>query len=307
VVATPNSTHFELAQRCLHAGRDVVVDKPFTVTSGEARQLIELAKDQKRLLTVYQNRRWDGDFLTVQKLIASSILGRITRYESHFDRFRPALKPRAWREDPEAGGGALLDIGAHLLDQALTQFGRPEAITADVFTERDDSRVEDAFNLRLAYPQLRVLLSSSVLACAPGPRFLLYGARGSFVKYGVESQEGRLRQGEVPSLAKRWGEEPESQWGSLYLEQRAGSLEIEQKKLPTEAGDYRRFYENLRDTIEAGAPLAVRPEEALWTMRAIEMARQSSVTRRTVSWDESDADANDFLAGGTIPGDESEF
>jgi scyllo-inositol 2-dehydrogenase (NADP+) len=282
VIATPNTTHYELARKCLLASRDVVIDKPFTVTTAEARELIALAEKQKRLLTVYQNRRWDGDFLTVQKLLASGTLGRVTYLESHFDRFRPQLKTRAWREDSESGGGALLDLGAHLVDQAIALFGRPKSICAETFREREGSRVEDGFDLHFEYPAMRVLLSSSALRCTPGPRFAVHGDKGSFVKYGIEPQEERLRRGEYPS-ANDWGLETEASWGTLHLPD--GTV----RQLPTETGNYARFYENLRDVIVDGAPLAVKPSEALWTIRALELARQSSASKSSISWDENDS------------------
>jgi scyllo-inositol 2-dehydrogenase (NADP+) len=281
VVATPNSSHFELARLCLLAGRDVVVDKPLTVTSREAADLIELADQRQRLLSVYHNRRWDGDFLTVRKLVESGVLGRVVECELHYDRFRPQLKPNAWRERDEPGSGVLFDLGPHLLDQAFVLFGVPETITANVFCQRDGAKVDDAFDLRLDYPRLHVVLHASMLACAPGPRFLLHGTRGSFVKYGSDPQEAALRRGEVPG-GTGWGMEPEEQWGTLYL---ADEDSPALRRVRTEVGDYRGFYENIRDAIVKGAPLAVTPREALRTVRALELAHQSNTERRTVPWD----------------------
>jgi predicted dehydrogenase len=282
VIATPNLSHFELAQRCLLAGRDVVVDKPFTTTTDEAARLIQLAEDRGRLLTVFQNRRWDGDFLTVRKLIAAGTLGRIVSYESHYDRFRPMVKTGTWRERNESGSGVLYDLGSHALDQALFLFGAPQAITADVFAEREGAVADDAFFVRLEYPGMHVVLRSTMLACAPGPRFLVHGTSGSFVKYGVDTQEHALRQGKIPS-GPTWGENPESEWGTLYA---PGSETIVERKVKTEPGDYRCFYENVRDAITNGAPLAVTPREGLRTIRAIELAMQSSRERRTVEWND---------------------
>jgi scyllo-inositol 2-dehydrogenase (NADP+) len=283
VIATPNSSHFDLAQRCLLAGRDVVVDKPFTTTCEEAAKLIQLAEDRRRLLTVFQNRRWDGDFLTVRKLLASGSLGRIVSYESNYNRFRPMLKPGTWRERNEPGSGVLFDLGSHILDQAFVLFGAPQTITADVFAEREGAVVDDAFFVRLEYPGMHALLRSSMLACAPGPRFLVHGTNGSFVKYGADAQEHALRQGRIPS-GPHWGENPESEWGTLYLPD--GEPPATQK-VKTEAGDYRCFYSNVRDSIVEGASLAVTPREALHTMRALERAMQSSRERRSIPWEES--------------------
>ena len=158
VIATPNASHFDLAQRCLLAGRDVVVDKPFATNSSDALQLVELAEKSGRLLTVYQNRRFDGDFLTVQKLLAAKTLGRVVAYTSHYDRFRPALKENAWRERPGTGNGILFDLGPHLVDHALVLFGTPLAISAEVFSEREGSEVDDAFDVRFGYPEIHAYL-----------------------------------------------------------------------------------------------------------------------------------------------------
>jgi scyllo-inositol 2-dehydrogenase (NADP+) len=277
VIATPNPSHFQLAQRCLLAGRDVVIDKPFTTTSAEAVKLIEIAEERGRLLTVFQNRRWDGDFLTVRKLIAEGALDRIVSYESSYDRFRPVRKPESWRERNEPGSGVLFDLGSHALDQTFVLFGAPQAICADVFSEREGAVVDDAFFLRLEYPGMHAVLRSSMLACAPGPRFAVHGTGGSFVKYGVDAQEHALRQGILPT-GLEWGENPESEWGTLYSPSGAT------QKVKTEPGDYRCFYSNVRDAMVDGTPLAVPAREALRTMRALEYAVQSSRQRRTVSW-----------------------
>jgi scyllo-inositol 2-dehydrogenase (NADP+) len=281
VIATPNSSHFDLAQRCLLAGRDVVIDKPFTATFEEAAKLIHIAEERGRLLTVFQNRRWDGDFLTVQKLIVSGSLGRVVSYESNYDRYRPTLKPNTWRERKDPGSGILFDLGSHVLDQAFVLFGTPQAVTADVFAEREGTVVDDAYFVRLEYPGMHALLRSNMLACAPGPRFLVHGTNGSFIKHGVDAQEHALRQGRIPS-GPEWGENPESEWGTLHA---PNAENIVTRKLKTESGDYRLFYANVRDAILQGAPLAVPAREALRTMRALELAAQSSRERRTLPWE----------------------
>jgi predicted dehydrogenase len=279
VIATPNSSHFEIALRCLLAGRDVVIDKPFATTVAEAAELIKVAEVQGCLLTAFQNRRWDGDFLTVKKLIAEGTLGRIVSYESNYDRYRPVRKPDSWRERNEPGSGILYDLGSHVLDQVFVLFGAPQAICADVFSERDGAVVDDAFFLRLEYSGMHAVLRSSMFACAPGPRIAVHGTEGSFVKYGVDAQEHALRDGLLPT-GREWGENPESEWGTLYSPN--GSAQ----KVKTEPGDYRRFYSNVRDAIVEGAPLAVTAREAQRTTRALELAMQSSHERRTVSWEE---------------------
>jgi predicted dehydrogenase len=279
VIATPNAAHHELARRCLLAGRDVVADKPLTVTSAEARGLAELAAARGRVLSVYQNRRWDGDFLTVERLIRSGALGRVVIFESRYDRYRAARRVEAWRESQGPGAGVLYDLGPHLLDQAMVLFGMPQAITADVRIERADAVVDDAFDILLGYPGLRVFLRATMLACSPAPRFLVYGAGGSFSKHGMDPQESVLRAGGSPA-SPGWGEEDETRWGTLACRGEDGS--IVRRTVPTERGDYRRFYENVRDAIDGVAGLAVTAEHSAEIVRLIELARQSSAQRRTL-------------------------
>jgi len=285
VVATPTPAHFELAERCLLAGRDVVVDKPFTTTSAKALQLVELAESCGRLLTVYQNRRLDGDFLTVQKLLSSGALDRLVSYESHYDRYRPEQKPGTWREGDGPGSGILYDLGSHLIDQALVLFGVPRAITAQIFVQREGAVADDAFDVRFEYPGVAALLRSSMLACMPGPRYLLHGTRGSFIKYGMDPQEEHLRRGELPA-GPDWGEDPESRWGTLYL---PNGDPPKGEKIQTETGDYRRFYANVRDAIIEGAALAVPARDGVRTIRAIELAQRSSREQRTIPWSDFDS------------------
>ena len=284
VVATPTPTHFELAEHCLLAGRDVVVDKPFTTTSVKAMQLVELAEARGRLLTVYQNRRFDGDFLTVQRLLSSGVLGRLVSYESHYDRYRPEQKPGTWREVAEPGSGTLYDLGSHLIDQAMVLFGIPRAISAQVFAQRDGAVADDAFDVRFEYPGLVALMRSSMLACKPGPRYLLHGTKATFIKYGMDPQEEYLRRGELPA-APDWGEDPETRWGTLYF---PDGDTTKTEKIKTETGDYRRFYSNVRDAIIEGAPLAVPARDGVRTIRAIELAYRSSREGRTIAWSDFD-------------------
>ena len=284
VVATPNVTHFDLARQCLLDGRHVVVDKPMVTNLRDAQELIRLAREQKRLLTVYQSRRWDGDFQTVKKLVESGVLGRMAEYEARYDRFRPNPKPNAWSERAQPGSGLLFDLGPHLIDQALLLFGAPLAITASVFRQREWSVVEDAFDVCLEYSCWRAMLRARSIAYAPGPHFVIHGTQGSFEKYGMDPQEEPLRQGQAPDgfdWGPHWGEDPEKQWGTLSL-----TVGDSPQKVKSEPGDYRGFYANLRDAVTQGARLAVTPEQALDTMRVMQMAYRSSRERRTVSWNE---------------------
>jgi predicted dehydrogenase len=279
VIATSNTSHFELAKHCLEAGRHVVVDKPFTTSYAEAAELVRIADKQQRIITVYQNRRWDGDFLTVQRLLAENKLGRVVLYESHFDRFRPHVRD-AWRDRPEPGSGLLFDLGPHLIDQALLLFGTPDALTADVRIERDGSTVDDAFDLLFHYPKMRALLRAGVMVSTPTPRFAIQGTAGGYLKYGLDPQEDALKHGETPS-SESWGHETSERWGTL-LQVQGDSIVSDQ--LPTAPGDYRQFYINVRDAILGKAPLAVTPESALNVMRALELAMESSRKRCAVSW-----------------------
>ena len=272
VVATPNQTHLDLARQCLEAGRHVVVDKPFAPTSAEAAQMVDIAQKKGRLLTVYQNRRWDGDFLTVRRILQEGRLGRLVHFESHMERYRPALKANAWRELPTPGSGLWFDLGPHLLDQAFVLFGAPQAMTAELRNEREGAAVDDAFDVVLHYPGLRVLLRSNLLTCATGPRFRLNGTQGSFVKYGSDPQEDALKQGATMDQP-HWGEEPKENAGTLSI---AEGDKVVTARIPTDAGNYSRYYQNVRDAILSGAPLDVTPEHALRIMHALELAIESN-------------------------------
>jgi predicted dehydrogenase len=275
-VATPNTSHFPLAKQCLLAGKDLVVDKPFTTTYAEAKDLVELARQRGQMLTVYQNRRFDGDFRTISNLLSENRLGRVVLFESHFDRYRLELRPHAWRERPEAGSGIFFDLGVHLLDQALLLFGPPEALTADIRIERQGGRVDDAFDVLLHYPEMRALLRASMIALAPDLRFLVRGEKAAYVKHGIDPQEEVLKRGEVPG-GESWGKEKQESWGVLQSVNGAERVE-------TAVGDYRLFYQNVRDAILGKAKIAVTYEQMLNLMRGVELARRSSEERRTLQW-----------------------
>jgi scyllo-inositol 2-dehydrogenase (NADP+) len=281
VVATPSHSHFELAKECLHAQRHVVIDKPFTLTSAEAAELIHLAREKKLLLSAYQNRRWDGDFQTVREVLAGNELGRIVSYEAHYDRFRAAPKLDVWRESGLPGGGTLFDLGPHCIDQALTLFGAPSSIFASVRMERENAVVDDAWDIFLEYdlPQPRTaLLRSTLTACTPGPRFVIHGTKGSFTKWGLDPQEDQIKAG-MGFDAPEYGEDPESDWGELRI---CGETT---RRVPTLKGDYRGYYANVRDALLGRAELAVKPEQAWRTTRLIELARESSAHGRRLKVD----------------------
>lgn len=262
VVATPNTSHFDLAQRAMLAGKHVVVDKPFTVRSAEARRLIAISRDTRRVLTVFHNRRWEGDFLTIRKLIEQDAFGRLFSYEAHFDRFRNQPRPGAWRESTDPGSGILYDLGSHLIDQALLLFGEPERIVGDVRIEREFARADDAFDIWMHYPRFKVTLIAGMLVRERTPRYVLRGSTGTFVKYGLDPQEADLAAGKSPR-DPNWGREPREQWGTLISD--AG-----EQVIATLPGNYAVFYENVRDAILGRASLEVRPEDAARTIEIIE-------------------------------------
>lgn len=285
VVATPNDSHFSYTKTCLEAGRDVVVDKPLTPTFAEAEELVQIAKKHGRLITVYQDRRWDGAFLTVKKLVESGALGKVAEYEARFDRFRLDAKAGAWREEANfPAAGVLWDLGPHLIDGALVLFGEPDSICAAALRQRESSQIDDAFDVIMQYPRLRVTLRARIIAYSPGPHLLLHGSGGSFLKFGMDPQEEILRGPNCPDgldWGKDWGLEKESQWGTLT---RVGEPP---RKVQTERGDYRGFYVNVRDASEKKAALDVTPEQFLRTQRALVLSHRSSRERRVVQWTET--------------------
>jgi len=267
VVATPNSSHFPLAAAALEAGKHVVVDKPFALGLAEADALIDLAKARGRMLTVFHNRRWDGDFLTVRQLIESGRLGRIVHFEAHWDRFRPVPKP-GWREEAGEGAGLLWDLGPHLVDQALLLFGEPDLVSGDVAVQREGARADDYFEVVLRYGAMRAVLSASSLIAAPRPRFAAYGLSSVYVKNGFDPQESQLRGG-IPPISPRFGAEDSAFRGNI------ANISGETRTIPTLPGRYRLFYEAVAAAIADGAPPPVDPADARRGLAILERARQS--------------------------------
>ena len=276
VVATPNTSHHPIAKQALLAGRHVVVDKPLTTTLAEAQDLVAIAKRQRRIVTVYQDRRYTGDFVTVQNVVAEGALGRVTTYESHFDRFRPEQKPKAWREEPLPGSGVWFDIGPHLFDQALLLFGIPEAIGADIRIEREGGRIDDAFDVTLYYPSMRAVLRASMLRQPVGPTWIVNGTKGSFVKHGMDPQEAALKEGRTPDEPD-WDADPPELHGKLITSDATHTV-------PTLRSSFVRYYQNVRDAMLGKSELAVSPEWSLDVMRGLVLAVQSSQTRRVLPW-----------------------
>ena len=286
VVGTPNETHFSLAKQALEAGKHVVIDKPFAASSSEARELVTLAAQKGLLVAPFHNRRWDGDFLTLKKIIASKELGRIVTLESHFDRFRPLPREATWKESQNASNGLLFDLGPHLVDQALALFGVPQSITASVRHDREVTAIEDAFDITLGYERLRVSCRSTMLAAEAAPRFLIHGTRGSFRKWGLDPQEPALLAGsKVPPVGSsvEWLGEEKAAWGELSVapDQSQPGILV-RTRIPTELGDYRGFYANVRDAVLGKGTLAVNAEDGWRVIRLLEMARESSAAQKTL-------------------------
>ncbi|MDM0013534.1 oxidoreductase [Variovorax sp. J22P168] len=281
VVATPNAQHHPIARLALEAGKHVVVDKPFTLDAAQARELAALAAGRGRVLSVYQNRRFDADFLTLRDLLARGELGRPVFLESHFDRFRPQVRER-WREQPVPGAGLWVDLGAHLVDQAVQLFGRPDTLQLDTAALRDQAVVEDYFHAVLRYESgphapLRVLLHATTLAAFGAPRYIVHGTRGSYVKRGVDPQEDALRAGQRPSAAG-WGIDPLD--GELTL---VGSDGVPHASaLPTRPGNYVDYYAAVRDAILGKGPNPVTPEQAVELMELLDLGRQSAAEGRAL-------------------------
>ncbi len=282
IVASPNDTHFELAKAALLADKNVVVDKPFTARFSEASELIEIAQTHNKILTVHQNRRWDSDFLTVRKILNSKLLGRLVEAEIHFDRFRNTLRENTWKEVDTDGTGILFDLGSHLIDQAQTLFGLPTAITADIRRQRNESKIADNFELILHYEGLKVTLKGGMLVREPLPRYILLGEQGGFVKYGLDVQEDDLKTGATPLNRNNWGIEPRDIWGKINTEFNGVHLVSE---VESEAGDYRLFYQNVRDAILGKCGLEVTAMQAANTIKIIELAMKSNDEKRTVDFE----------------------
>ncbi|PWK14439.1 oxidoreductase [Tumebacillus permanentifrigoris] len=279
VITSPNTTHYEYARDAILAGKHVIVEKPFVVTSEEGDALVKLAREQGVLLSVYHNRRFDNDFLTVQELLQTGLLGELLSYEAHFDRWRPQVQVR-WREQDVPGSGTLYDLGSHLIDQALVLFGTPRTVFADLKIQREHAETIDSFHVVLNYDRLRVTLRASALVREAGPRYILHGTKGSFRKFGIDSQENALRAGQAPGDAG-WGEDRPEWYGTITTD--VGGLTVE-GRIPTLRGRYESYYEQVASAILTGSALPVTAAEARDTIRVIELAMQSHATGQAMAF-----------------------
>ncbi|MCW0394748.1 putative oxidoreductase YdgJ [Xanthomonas sacchari] len=279
VIATPNQTHAPLALAALAQGKHVLVDKPFTLDVAETQQVLAQAQRADRIVSVFQNRRWDGDFLGVRALLEAGTLGEIAEFHSHFDRHRPQVGDR-WREHALPGSGLWFDLGPHLLDQALQLFGPPQALQADLALQRPGAQTVDYVHAVLRYPRLRVVLHAGSLVAANGLRFAVHGSGGSYVKHGLDTQEAQLRAGVAPG-APGWGEDPLP--GQLRLVGADGTHAVQ--TLPAPRGDYRDCYAAFREAIAGRAPAPVDAAQALAVMRLLEAGVRSAASGCSVTLD----------------------
>ncbi len=286
IVATVNAQHGPLTRQCLEAGRHVLVEKPFVLEPEEGDALGKLAKDKGLVLAVYHNRRFDSDFRTLKELIASGRLGKPHTLFSHFDRFAPKVRDR-WREWDEPGAGVLWDLGSHLIDQALTLLGPVRSVLAQTQIMRDGAKAVDHFHLVLEHGTATSILHADCLTVAPGPRFMLHGTKGSFVKYGMDQQEASLRQkiGPTAENLASWGLEPEEIHGTLTEFQDDGTVAT--SRLPSLAGHYQDFYKALAAAIRTGSPAPATAEQATTVIRIIKAAEASAAQGRRIDVDES--------------------
>lgn len=278
IVASPNATHFTYAKMALEAGKHVVVEKPFVNRVQEADELIALAARNNRLLSVFHNRRWDNDFLTVQKCVDEGMLGDIYYYEAHYDRFRPQVSDK-WKEHDLAGSGVLYDLGPHLIDQAIQLLGLPQTISAEILKQRPGAQAPDYFHLILGYGQRRVVLHASCLVKNPGPRFQVHGNKGSLIKYGLDPQEEDLKRGIRPG-DPGWGKDKAEWRAQLTLGQ---ELSV-QTRLETIPGSYESYYAGIHDAIITGGPEPVMAPEARNVIKVIEYAIESHRQQRVIPW-----------------------
>jgi predicted dehydrogenase len=272
VIASPNDTHFSLAQKALQAGKHTIVDKPFTTTLAEAHALAALATKQNRVLSVFQNRRWDSDFLTVKAVMEQDLLGEVLHFESHIDRFRPEVRTR-WREQPGPGSGLWFDIGPHLIDQALHLFGLPEGVNAVMAQQRAQAQTDDWAHVVLDYGRRKVILHASILAAGGTARFTVHGTRGTLVKRFIDQQEKQLIAGIRPSHAN-WGLDPDN---AIFFDGAGSTQEIKSQR-----GDYRRYYSAIAEAIAGQAANPVPPDQAIAVMTILETAFQSAAQGRAL-------------------------
>lgn len=278
IVNTPTYTHYNYATKALLANKHVIVEKAFTTTVEEAEELKRLAQKQNKVLSVFQNRRWDSDFKTVEKIIKGKVLGNINEVEISFDRYRLALSPKEHRESPNPGAGTLKDLGPHLIDQSLYLFGMPQQVFADIRITRPLSKVDDDFNIILYYPTFRVRLKAGIIVKQPMPAYIVHGTKGTFIKDRIFIQEAQLEKGILPT-AKNFGIEPIKSEGLLVIDKKG---KTEKQKIKTLPGNYLQYYDGIYSAIVKNKPAPVTADDGINVMKIIEAAIKSSDEKRVI-------------------------
>ncbi len=280
LVNTPDYLHFEMARQAIEAGKHVVVEKPFTKTSEEARELISLARQNGVILSVYQSKRLDNGFQTLQKILNDKLLGRVVEYEAHYDRYRNFIQEGSWKEDGDERTGVLFNLGSHIVDQTLVLFGIPKAVTAHLNVLRTGGRTTDNFDIRLHYDNFNAILRCSYLVREMGPQYIVHGTEGSFVKMGTDPQEELMKRHHLPN-EPQWGEDHPNDWGLLNTSINGLHFHGRVETLP---GNLAGFFSKLHGTIREGKELFVKPEEALTVIRILEACLESNRLKKTVEF-----------------------
>ena len=280
VVNTPDVTHYEYAKKALLAGKHVVVEKPLVFKVEEGEELIRLAAEKSLLLCVYQNRRWDGDFLTVQKIVRSGVLGQVVEFSSAYQRYRNYIQKDTWKEVADGRVGITYNLGAHMVDQTVVLFGMPEAVYADIDRLRTGSQVDDYYHIQLIYSaKLKVSLRASYLVMEETPRYYIHGTEGSFIKYGIDPQEEYLKTGVLSPLNSDWGKEDETNWGILHT--LINNMHY-RGKVETVRGDYTQFYHEIVNALRNGKTPSTAASNVIGVIKIIEAALESATTKKAI-------------------------
>lgn len=275
IISAPNSEHYTIAKQALSQNKHVLIEKPFVLDPIQGQELINLAKTNQRILTVYHNRRWDSDFLTLKEVIKQDKLGDICLFINRYDRYCPEVKSQRWKESEELGSGTLWDLGSHLIDQTLTLFGLPNTVYANLLRQRKGAKAIDYFDLQFGYKNgLCARLSSSSLCYSPGPKYEIHGTKGSFIKFGQDPQEGSLIRKESP-LNENFGHEQTLYYGQLITE-------LSSKQIPSLKGSYITFFKHLYNAISGEQEAPVSPFEALDVIKIIHLCEKSNALQRAI-------------------------
>lgn len=280
IVNTPNGTHYEFAKKALEAGKNVIVEKPFTANVAQAKELVELASSKNLFLVVFQNRRWDNDFMAVKEVIEKELLGKLVEMEIHYDRYKPELNEvKKHKEKPGPAVGNIYDLGPHLIDQAIVLFGKPDAVFALVQSHRESSLVDDYFDIKLLYNNFNCSLKSSLLVREALPAYIVHGERGSFIKTRSDIQETDLQAGKSP-CAPEWGSEDEANWGLLHTTTDKGEI---RELYPSLKGNYKGFFEKVYNSLRRGDAPPIELKDSVLNIRIIEAALESSSGRKVIT------------------------